>query len=98
MAKRVWLEAEPLKTRSAMGPYLAECFDLDEVPTNLDALHDELTEVCEHVNVYMTQDTVKEIASDEYAYKVLMVLGDAVTENPYIKLRFKHNIPRQFEK
>ena len=95
MTKKIVLNAERILDRESMAVYMKEQFDLPEhFGRNLDALNDVLSEVKEDTEVILTRDNVDKICKNQYAYKVLMVLGRAADENPRIKLRFAEDSGR----
>ena len=55
---------------------------------NLDALHDALSEVNEDVRFLLTQSNVSKMCLNSYAYRVLLVIGKAVEENPHLHIQF----------
>lgn len=88
--KKIWLDASKLKDKDTLYSYMKEIFELPEYfGNNLDALSDSLSEVSEPIDILLTRQTVKDICEDEYAFKVLIVLGEAANNNPYLHLLFR---------
>lgn len=88
--KKIWLEADKLKSKESLYPYMKEIFDFPEYfGNNLDALNDCLSEVNEHTDILLTRQCVTEICENEYAFKVLIVLGEACNNNPYLHILFR---------
>jgi RNAse (barnase) inhibitor barstar len=61
--------------------------DYDAV--NLDALFDSLSEVTADTDLILTPHAVRAVCRNEFAYKVLLVLGKAAEENPHLHLLFR---------
>lgn len=92
MSRKIMLDGNRLLDRESMAMYMKEVFQLPgHFGKNLDALYDVLSEVSEDVEIVLTRGNVDTICQGKYAYKVLMVLGRAVDENPHIKIRFAEN-------
>lgn len=88
--KKIWLDASKMKDKESLYSYMKEIFELPEYfGNNLDALSDSLSEVSEPIDILLTRQCVKEICEDEYAFKVLIVLGEAANNNPYLHLLFR---------
>lgn len=66
-------------------------FEDDYDCVNLDALNDSLSEVDEDTYVILTPDSIMKICKEEYAYRVLLVLGNAAQANPYLHIRFRQD-------
>lgn len=89
MAKTVYLDSSRIKDRLSMSMYMKEIFTLPSYfGKNLDALHDALSEVEEDVDLNLTHDSIQDITSSKYAFKVLLVLGKSADENPHIRIHF----------
>lgn len=90
MGRRVWLDGSRLCTRKDMSDYMDEIFHFpDYFGRNLDALNDCLSEVNEEVDIVLDRECVKTLCSNDYAYKVLLILGRAVQNNPNIRILFR---------
>ena len=90
MRRRIWLNGSRLCNRSDMSDYMSEVFNFpDYFGRNLDALHDCLEEVDEEVDVVLDRECVKTMCSNDYAYKVLLILGRAAQNNPNIRILFR---------
>ncbi len=80
-----------MTSKQDMHAYMDELFgfkeELDAV--NLDALYDSLSEVSEDTDLILTPKSVTRICRSEYAYRLLLVLGEAAQENPHIRLLFR---------
>ena len=85
------LDPERMQNREAMRTYMEELFgfvnDYDAV--NLDALSDSLSEVTADTDLILTPLAVRAVCRNEFAYKVLLVLGKAAEENPHLHLLFR---------
>lgn len=87
--RQVRLNIEYLRDKETMARFLKWEFRLpDYFGGNLDALNDCLSEVTEDIEIVIDHETITSICNDAYAYKVLMVLGRAVEENPHLKIAF----------
>lgn len=88
--RKIWLDATRMKDKESLYAYMNELFELPEYfGNNLDALSDCLSEVIEHTDILLTRSCVKELCNDDYGFKVLIVLGEAANENPYLHLLFR---------
>lgn len=89
MSKEIILDANRIMDRESMYLYMKEAFPLPaHFGKNLDALNDVLSEVDTDIEILLTRENVDAICQSKYAYKVLMVLGRAVEENPHIHIKF----------
>ena len=90
MIKKIYLETDRFYNKEDMSDYLQEVFEFPEYfGRNLDAAYDCLSEVSEDTNIYIDRDGLIEMASDEYAYKVLRMLVDVCQSNPHLKLKLR---------
>jgi ribonuclease inhibitor len=90
MSRRIRLDASRLTNREDMGIYMKEAFSLpDYFGRNLDALRDCLEEVAEETEIVLDRDCVQTICENPYAYKVLLVIGRAAENNPYLHILFR---------
>lgn len=65
-------------------------FDLPSYTGNtLDAIADSLSEVKDRVEILLTKENIRYICDHSYAFKVLMMLGNAVNENPNLHIFFR---------
>ena len=88
-----FIEIEPIKIcfKENMVKFFNEQFQFEYPVTNLDNLRDNLSEVTEDVTFIIPSSGITKICSVPYAYKVLMVIGSASSENPHIDVKFKHD-------
>ncbi len=91
MKWKIQLDGQKLTgDKTAAHEYLQDIFSFaDYYGRNLDALHDCLSEVHTDMEVWLDQNTLKEMAEGIYSYRILTVLFDTATENPYLTIRLK---------
>ncbi|MBQ1467838.1 MAG: barstar family protein [Solobacterium sp.] len=90
MKKVIVIDPERIKERKPAHEYMHEIFSFESFyGRNLDALADALSEVHEEYELVFTPESITEICENAYAYKILMVLGQAANTNPYIHVVFK---------
>ena len=86
MVKRIELDGRELLTREQTHPYLKRVLDLPAYyGSNLDALHDCLTELAGVTLVLHDTQAMKESG---YGIRVLSLLEDAARENPGLRLEY----------
>ncbi|MBR2675621.1 MAG: hypothetical protein IKE28_01735 [Solobacterium sp.] len=93
MEKRIILNPDRIQTKEDMNKYMMEVFGFEDDydSASLDALKDSLSEIEEETFVILTPDSIMKICGSEYAYKVLLVIGEAAQVNPYLHIRFRQN-------
>ena len=93
------LNPERMKTRSDMHEYMDELFGFQEEldAVNLDALNDSLSEITEETDLILTPSSIRKICESDYAYALLLVLGRAAEENPYIHVHFRKETKNEAE-
>lgn len=90
MAKRIRLDADRLTNREDMSDYMQKAFSLPEYfGRNLDALNDCLEDVDEEYYIVLDRECIRKICSDPYAYKVLLAMGRAAENNPFLHILFR---------
>ena len=88
--KNITIEPERLETRSSVHDYFREIVNTpEEYGNNLDALNDWLGETDEDIRFILTGDCVRYMCTNDYAYRILMVLGRAADTNPHIHISFR---------
>lgn len=88
--RKIWLEANRLVNKEFTLEYFKELFDFPKyVGNNLDALFDCLSEVKDGTSFLLTKECVRKLCDQEYGFKVLMLLGRAVDENPNLHISFR---------
>lgn len=86
----VYLDAERLKDKASMAEYMKEALNLPEwFGGNLDALYDCLTEIDYEVTFILIEEEVKLFTRLPYAYRTLIVISNAIEENPFLKIIFR---------
>lgn len=88
MNRAIVLDASRITDKDDMYLYFHSLFGPDFNAENLDALHDALSEVNEDAVFLLTQSNVSKICLDSYAYRILLVIGKAVEENPHLHIQF----------
>ncbi len=93
MEKRIILNPDRIQTKENMSRYMTEVFGFEDDydSANLDDLKASLSEIDEETFVILTPDSIMKICGSEYAYKVLLVIGEAAQKNPYLHIRFRQN-------
>ena len=92
MYRQIELNPDRIMNKHDMREYMQETFlfeDEEYGAINLDALSDSLSEVTDQVDIILRPDTIMKICQNEYAYKVLLVLGRAGEDNPNLRLLFR---------
>lgn len=88
--RKIWLEADRLYDKESTLEYFKELFVFPEyMGNNLDALSDCLSEVSEDTTFLLTKQCVRDICDHSYAFKVLILLGNVVHENPHFNILFR---------
>ena len=57
--------------------------------SEFDAIADSLSEVKDRVEILLTKENIRYICDHSYAFKVLMMLGNVVNENPNLHIFFR---------
>ena len=92
MYRQIELNPDRIMSKQDMREYMQETFlfeDEEYAAINLDALSDSLSEVTDQVDIILRPDAIMKICENEYAYKVLLVLGRAGEDNPNLRLLFR---------
>ncbi len=92
MYRQIELNPDRIMNKQDMREYMQETFlfeDEEYGAINLDALSDSLSEVTDQVDIILRPDAIMKICKNEYAYKVLLVLGRAGEDNPNLRLLFR---------
>ena len=88
--RKIWLDADHLYNKDKVIEYFNELFEFpDYMGKNLDALSDCLSEVNEDTTFLLTKKCVRNICENSYAFKVLILLGNVVHENPHLNILFR---------
>lgn len=86
----IYLNGYKLKSKEIAIPYLKQVFHLPVyIGNNLDAIYDGLSEIEEKVEILLSRECVTRICECKYAFKVLMMLGNVVDENPNLHIFFR---------
>ncbi len=91
MYRQIELNPNRITSKEDMQEYMMETFMFEEeyACVNLDALFDSLCEVTDQVDIILRPDAITKICENEYAYKVLLVLGRAGEDNPNLRILFR---------
>ena len=88
--RKIWLDADRIYNKEAVIEYFNELFEFpDYMGNNLDALSDCLSEVKEDTTFLLTKQCVRNICDNSYAFKILILLGNVVHENPHLIILFR---------
>ena len=88
--KTIYLIGNKVENKEKAISYFKSEFDLPSSPcTNLTALTTSLSEVKDRVEILLTKENIRYICDHSYAFKVLMMLGNAVNENPNLHIFFR---------
>ena len=88
--RKIWLDADRIYNKEAVIEYFNELFEFpDYMGNNLDALSDCLSEVKVDTTFLLTKQCVRNICDNSYSFKVLMLLGNVVHENPHLNILFR---------
>lgn len=88
--KTIHLDGCQIESKEKAIPYLKMEFDLPSYTGNsLDAVADSLSEVRDRVEILLTKKNITYICDHSYAFKVLMMLGNVVNENPKLYIYFR---------
>ena len=78
---------ELVKEKQEAHEYLKErLMFADYYGHNLDALYDCLSEVAVETELRLSRETLKLLAEEPYAYRILRVLLDASYKNPHLRI------------
>ncbi len=81
---------ELVKEKAEAHEYLKErLMFADYYGHNLDALYDCLSEVAVETELQLTRETLKLLAAEPYAFRILTVLLDASYRNPHLRIALK---------
>jgi len=80
------LDGNRILDRTSLSLYMEEVFGVRI--TNLDWLYDHLTDVNEDIVIKIDQENLKIICKSDFAFKVLMVLGNSAENNEKILIKF----------
>lgn len=88
--KTIYLIGNEIENKERAISYFKSEFDLPSYTGNtLDAIADSLSEVKDQVEILLTKENIRYICDHSYAFKVLMMLGNAVNENPNLYIFFR---------
>ena len=88
--KYITLDEQRLGTRAEAHAYFRETVNTPSYyGNNLDALNDWLSETDQDIRFILTGDCVRFMCTNDYAYRILMVLGRAADTNPHIHISFR---------
>lgn len=88
--KTIHLNGYEIENKEKAIPYLKTEFDLPSYTGNsLDAIADSFSEVKDRVEILLTKKNITYICDHSYAFKVLMMLGNVVNENPNLYIFFR---------
>ena len=92
MKTRIDIDELRMTNKKDLHSYMKEVFEFPEYyGKNLDALYDCLCEVDEDKEIVFTDRSLRSICENEYAYKVLMVIGKAAMVNPHLHIQFRRS-------
>lgn len=90
MSKRIELDEKDLENRRRMHAFFSEKITVPEYfGANLDALNDVLSETDEDLDFILTRENMRRITKNPYAWKVVMIIGRCMRENPHIHILFR---------
>lgn len=81
---------ELVKEKQEAHEYLKDRLKFaDYYGRNLDALYDCLSEVSAETELQLSRETLKLLAGEPYAFRILTVLLDASYRNPHLRITLK---------
>ncbi len=92
MQRYIDLDPKRLTTKKDMGEYLTSLFEFQLPVTNLDALHDALSEISQDTILCVSRYEMKLTCEEEYAWRTLMVISEVTIHNPHLHLLFTEDI------
>lgn len=88
--RKIEIDAKRLETKADTYAYMKELFTLPSYyAKNLDSLYDCLSEYEEEVTVVFHLETLRAICENDYAFRVLMVMGKVADNNPNFHIAFR---------
>lgn len=88
--KTIYLIGNEIENKEKAISYFKSEFDLPSYTGNtLDAIADSISEVKDRVEILLTKENIRYICDHSYAFKVLMMLGNVVNENPNLHIFFR---------
>ena len=83
-----YLRSDTLADRASLAGFMSEAFGFPlEEADNLDSLADLLSEVLEETTFVISRQSLMEICGEDFSYRGLCMLADAVDENPCLHVR-----------
>ena len=90
MVRRIKLDPKRIQNKQDANVYMKELFQFEDenAAVNTDALTEALSKQTDETDVILTPSVITEICESEYAYSILLALGNASQVNPNLRIRF----------